>query len=84
MKRKEEDDDGKPKSSSESMRSNQLADLSAHVELERLTDCSGFQLKQVREAACSMGFYCPTKFLCVSSSFRANLVVFVIFMYKFL
>ena len=78
MKGKKKDDNGKPKSASESMRTNQLADLLAQVELEWLTDCSGFQLKQVREAACSMGFYCPTKVLYVLSSFRANLVVFFV------
>ena len=78
MKGKKKDDNGKPKSASESMRINQLADLLAHVELEWLTDCSGFQLKKVREAACSLGLYCPTKSLCVSSSFRANLVVLIL------
>ena len=69
MTGKEEDDDGKPKSTNESMRINQLADVLAHVEPEWLTDCSGFQLDQVGEAACSRGFCCPTNYymLCLLS-----------------
>ena len=53
MKGKEEDDDNKPKSANESM---QLIDLSVHVELEQQPNCVGFQLMQVKEAACSMEF----------------------------
>ena len=83
MKGKEEDDDGKPKSANESMQINQLVDLSDHVELEQQPDCSRFQLKQVREAACLTEFTTLQLFY-DSSFFRAkSLVVFEIFMYKF-
>ena len=79
MKGKEEDDDGKPKSANGSM---QIKDLSVHVELEQQPDCSRFQ--QVREAACLTEFTTLQLFY-DSSFFRAkSLVVFEIFMYKFL
>ena len=53
MKGKEEDDDGKPKSTNGST---QIKDFPVHVELEHQPDCSSFQLMQVREVACSMEF----------------------------
>ena len=77
MTGKEEDDDGKPKSTSESMRINQLADGLAHVEPEWLTDHSGFQLKQVGSGVLK-GFLLSYKSSYVLSSFRPNLVVLVI------
>ena len=80
MKRKEEEDDGEPKSSSESI--NQLAVILAHVEPEWLANCSGFQLKQVRSGVLK-GFLLSYKSSYVLSSFRPNLVVFSDFMYKF-
>ena len=80
MKRKEEDDDGEPKSSSES--TNQLVVTLAHVELEWLTDCFGFQLKQVGKRR-AQGVLLSYELLYASSSFRTNLVVFVILMYNF-
>ena len=82
MKGKEEYDDSKPKSTNESMRINQLADVLAHVEPEWLTDRSGFQLKQVGSGVLK-GFLLSYKSSYVLSSFRPNLVVFRIFMYKF-
>ena len=83
MTGKEEDDDGKPKSTSESMRINQLADGLAHVEPEWLTDCSESQLKQVGSGVLK-GFLLSYKSSYVLSSFRTNLVVFMIFMYNLL
>ena len=56
MTGKEEDDNGRPKSTNESMRINPFADLLNHVELEQQADCSRFQLMQVREGACLMEF----------------------------
>ena len=56
MTGKEEDDNGRPKSSNESMRTNPFADSLVHVELEQQAVCSRSQLKQVREAAYSMEF----------------------------
>ena len=53
MKGKEEDDDGKPKSTNGST---QIKDFPVHVELEHQPDCSSFQLMQVREVAGSMEF----------------------------
>ena len=52
----EEDNKGRPKSTNESMRINPFADLLTHVELEQQTDCSRFQLMQVREVACLLEF----------------------------
>ena len=75
MTGKEEDDDGKPKSTNESMRIHQLADVLAHVEPEWLTDCSGLQLKQVGSGVLK-GFLLSYKLSYVLSSFRPNLVVF--------
>ena len=49
MKGKKEDDNGKPKSTNESMRVNHFADLLVHVELEQLSNCSRFQSKPVKE-----------------------------------
>ena len=51
MKGKKEDDNGKPKSTNESMRVNHFADLLVHVELEQLSNCSRFQSKPVKEWA---------------------------------
>ena len=60
MKGKEEDDDGKPKSASESMQINQLVDLLVHVELEQMPNCSRFQSNPVREGGVLDGVCCPT------------------------
>ena len=49
MKGKKEDDNGKSKSTNESMRVNHFADLLVHVELEQLSNCSRFQSKPVKE-----------------------------------
>ena len=54
MTRKEEDDNGRPKSTKEIMRINPFADLPNHVELEQQADCSRFQLMQVRDGTCLM------------------------------
>ena len=51
MKEKEEDDDGKPKPTNESMQINQRVDSPIHMELEQQPKGSRFLLKQVREAA---------------------------------
>ena len=67
MIRKEEDDNGRPKSTNESMRLNPFADLLIHMELEQQANCSGFQLMQVREVACSREFIILQKLLYVSS-----------------
>ena len=60
MKGKKEDDDSKPKSANESMQSNQSADLLIHVELERLSKCSRFQLKPVKGSGVLDGVCYPT------------------------
>ena len=52
MKEKEEDDDGKPKSTNGSSHSK---DFPVHVELEHQPDGSSFQLMQVREVAGPIG-----------------------------
>ena len=60
MKGKEEDDDGKPKSASESMQINQLVDSLVHVELEQMPNCSRFQPNPVKEGGMFDGVCCPT------------------------
>ena len=60
MKGKEEDDDGRPKSASESMQNDQLVDLLVHVELEQMPNCSRFQSNPVREGGVLDGVCCPT------------------------
>ena len=51
MKEKEEDDDGKPKSTNKRTQINQRVDLPIHMELEQQPEGSRFRLKQVREVA---------------------------------
>ena len=60
MKGKEEDDDGRPKSASESMQINQLVGLWVHVKPEQMPDCSRFQSNPVREGGMFDGVCCPT------------------------
>ena len=52
MKGKEEDDDGKPKSASES--------ILVHVELEQMPNCSRFQSNPVKGRDVLDGVCCPT------------------------
>ena len=83
MKGKEEDDDGRPKSASESMKINQLVGLLVHVELEQMPDCSRFQSNPVREGGMFDGVCCPTIifiFVLFQSEFTGG---FAIFMYIF-
>ena len=78
MKGKEEDDDGKPNSANEGMQNNQAADLFIHVELERLSKCSRFQLNPGKGSGVHME---STIFqsLYDLSFFRANLWWFLWF-----
>ena len=57
MTGKKEDDDNEPKSANESMQINQSADLLTHVELERLSNYSRSQSKQVKESGVLNGVY---------------------------
>ena len=60
MKGKEEDDDGRPKSASESLQINHLVGLSVHVKLEQMPDRARFQSNLVREGGIFDGVCCPT------------------------
>ena len=85
MKGKEEDDDGKPNPANEGIQNNQAADLFIHVELERLTKRSRFQLNPVKGSGIFDGVFQPTIIYMIRLlSEQRSLVVFVIFMYKFL
>ena len=85
MKGKKEDDDDESKSANESMQSNQSADLLIHVELERLSKRSRFQLNPVKGSGMFDGVYQPTNIHMIRPfSEQKSLVVFVIFMYKLL
>ena len=48
MKERKEDDDGKPRTANESMRTNPFADRLVHVELGQLSKCSRSQLKPAK------------------------------------
>ena len=83
MKGEEEDDDGRPKSASESLQINQLVGLLVHVKPEQMPDRSRFQSNLVREGGMSDEVCCPTIvfiFVLFQSEFTGG---FAIFMYIF-
>ena len=83
MKGKKKDDNGKPKSASESMRTNQLADLLAHVEAGMVDRLFWISVEESEGSGMLIGALPSYKSLCVCSSFRANLGGFDTYMYNF-
>ena len=80
MKGKEEDDDGRTKSASESLQINHLVGLSARVKLEQMPDRARFQSNLVREGGTFDGVLLSYNFqLFYIRSFRAySLVVLLL------
>ena len=78
MKGKEEDDDGRPKSASESLQINHLVGLSVHVKLEQMPDRARFQLNLVREGGIFDGVCCSSIIFMFILSRAYSLVVLLL------